>query len=241
MGRKISNNIKWSESLIQDVLSERFLSQSSKKYELFNLFVYSWESDYLCITKTGYIHEIEIKISREDFFNDFKHKDEKHKLLKENNKDNNLPNYFYYCVPKDLISIDEIPEYAGLIYVINEHFINIVKPAPKISQNKPILESFNLVDKFYYNMSSWRQKALKIQKEEIISLKEEINKCKLGIDGKKYKYSIEEAHKKIEELSQIITDKDKQINKDNNDLLENKQYIRQLQRILKENNIEYPL
>lgn len=48
---------------------------------MFNLFVYHWESDYIAITKNGYVYEVEIKISRADFLNDFKHKEEKHLLL----------------------------------------------------------------------------------------------------------------------------------------------------------------
>ena len=43
------------------------------------------ESDYLCITKSGYIHEIEIKISRSDFANDFKHKKEKASIVGDEN------------------------------------------------------------------------------------------------------------------------------------------------------------
>ena len=55
---------------------------SSWKYNVDGLFVFEWESDKLIWTKTGYIYEFEIKISRADFKNDFKNKKEKHIILK---------------------------------------------------------------------------------------------------------------------------------------------------------------
>ena len=238
MGRKFKNKIKWTEESIQDVLEKKYLSKSSKKYELFNLFVFDWESDYLCITKTGYIHEVEIKISREDFFNDFKNKTDKHNLLVEG-KENASPNYFYYCVPENLISANEIPEYAGLIYVINEEQIKIVKNAPKINKNKPILETFNLTDKFYYNLSSWRRKALKTYKNELNLMKEEVQKCKTGIDNKKYKYTIEEAHKRIKFLENELKMKDKYIEHYYKETEEYRKDLRKATKLLKENNINF--
>lgn len=47
------------------------------KYKLNNSFIYDWESDFFGISKTGYAYEVEVKISRGDFFADFKK--EKHK------------------------------------------------------------------------------------------------------------------------------------------------------------------
>ena len=62
---------------IQNILSIHFLTPNAKKYEMENLFVFGWESDYLCITKSDLIYECEIKIFRSDFQNDFKHKKKK--------------------------------------------------------------------------------------------------------------------------------------------------------------------
>ena len=45
------------------------------------------------------IYEVECKISKSDFLNEWKHKDNKHKLLE---KGNVQIDYFYFCVPKDL-------------------------------------------------------------------------------------------------------------------------------------------
>lgn len=69
------------ESKIQKVVSEQFFSPNSVKYMAENLFLYDWESDFWIMMKSGLCYEFEIKISRSDFFNDFKHKQKKHLAL----------------------------------------------------------------------------------------------------------------------------------------------------------------
>lgn len=66
------------EQKIQRILN-KFMA--SPKYKVDGLFVFPWESDKLLWTKAGYIYEFEIKISRSDYQNDFKHKADKHLLL----------------------------------------------------------------------------------------------------------------------------------------------------------------
>ena len=108
------------------------------------------ECDVISVSKSNYIYEYEVKISRSDFKADFKK--EKHKLMTEGKsvterliKENNemikdvwylTPNYFYFVVPKDLISIQEVPEYAGLIYVSEDLVFEIIKKAPLIHKEK---------------------------------------------------------------------------------------------------------
>lgn len=108
------------------------------------------ECDVISISKSNYIYEHEVKISRSDFKADFKK--EKHKLMTERKsikerliKENNqmvrdiwylTSNYFYFVVPDGLISIEEIPEYAGLIYVSENLEFNIIKKAPLIHKEK---------------------------------------------------------------------------------------------------------
>ena len=89
------------------------------------------EADFVSVNKNNFVTEFEIKTSRSDYKADFK-KTGKHDLMKGVGRRSdyfdrdlrktvwsNKPfvNYFYYVVPKDLINIDEVPEYAGLIYV----------------------------------------------------------------------------------------------------------------------------
>lgn len=194
--------IEYSEQSIQQALRHNFLSPSSIKYYTENLNVYSWESDVLKFTNSGYAYEFEIKISRADFKNDFKNKKKKHALL-ENKEDVNKPNYFYYVVPNDLISLDEVPEYAGLIYVhgvaigsgkIHYQFEEI-KKAPKLHNEKIDVEKLNLVDKFYYNYIHWKHK----HEKDIIEYKEYLDKMKL-FEGKTYKYTLPDAMSMIEQL-----------------------------------------
>ena len=82
IGRK--NKTVWTEELIVDKLRWNFLSPSTVRYHLNGLytFSYTWESDFLALTKSGYLYEGEVKISKSDFKADFKKK-EKHNILQE--------------------------------------------------------------------------------------------------------------------------------------------------------------
>ena len=180
------------ELSIQQRLNHFF---ASYKYKADGLYVFSWESDKLIWTKSGYIYEFEIKISRSDFKNDFKHKKEKHIVLastidrdkakeiqmslfeqkeQENRhwsremlerrygdidamaKGKRMPNYFYYAVPTGMLEPNEVPPYAGLIYIDSEYryvkqSYRIVKEAPQLHKTKYTDAELNLGEKFYYN------------------------------------------------------------------------------------------
>ena len=71
------------------------------------------------------------------------------------------PNYFYYAVPTDLITTDEVPEYAGLVYVDEKMNLSIIKKAPQLHKDKYNDSQLNLGEKFYYNMESWKDKCKK--------------------------------------------------------------------------------
>jgi hypothetical protein len=219
-------------SEIQSELHSYFLSH---KYQLCNSYVFNWECDFFSISNSGYAYEIEIKVSRSDFFADFKK--EKHVLFQKQlqgvagywsnegkswqgsnigivrykkleggyrygkKKDDipgvvydhnkqlyitnqwqhydlhehimhlqaqatsiryidltkiNFPNRFYYCCPKDLIKVSEIPKYAGL-YHVNNSGIEIIKHAPLLTKRIMDLKSV-LLDKFYYECLKLRTK-----------------------------------------------------------------------------------
>ena len=196
---------KFTEEYIQRKLSN-FLSQSTQKYVLENLYVFSWESDKFIKTRSNLVYEFEIKISKSDYKADFK-KEDKHVILEgkkefvpsydkilnvwkplhaEHYKTSNYkkPNYFYYAVPEGMIDVSEVPEYAGLIYVLPEpkdgHWVDkdghwcwggyyIVKKAPKLHDTKYTDEELNLTDKFYYNMLSWKQKCQEEKERRLIT------------------------------------------------------------------------
>lgn len=185
------------EQSIQKCLNGFF---ASCKYNVDNLYVFHWESDKLLWTKSGYIYEFEIKISRADYKNDFKHKIDKHIILGspftkekylpeiyewyEKNKhiyasvddyaktnsryridSYKLPNYFYYAVPKGMIDIDEVPEYAGLIWIEGEHLFCIKKKAPCLHKEKYTDAQLDLGEKFYYNWQTTKQRLRQAEKD----------------------------------------------------------------------------
>ncbi|HEY0108031.1 MAG TPA: hypothetical protein VGB67_00300 [Fibrella sp.] len=50
---------------------------------LSNVYVFNWESDFLCWVDKQYWCEVEVKVSRPDFFRDFTHKPKKHLMLQQ--------------------------------------------------------------------------------------------------------------------------------------------------------------
>lgn len=227
---------KLTEQTIQKSLNG-FFAIGSIKYNVDNLYVFSWESDKLLWTKSGYIYEFEIKISRADYKNDFKHKIEKHVLFasvmpKEQPQmadlfDNyqkkrkkkygrcitdedikrefdhlgdisrrKMPNYFYYAVPKGLIEVDEVPEYAGLIW-IDEGILCIKKKAPCLHKEKYTDSQLNLGEKFYYNMKTW-QRNYREQVGYSLMYRQRLQD-ELKRKGQKQAYlELEESHKEAE-------------------------------------------
>lgn len=135
------------EYSIQRAINKNLIT--NPKYTIDNLYVYKWESDCLIITKSYYAYEVEIKISKSDYFKDFEKK-EKHQFLSLSNF-TNKPNYFYYACPSGMIDKSDIPSYAGLIYV-NGWNMTIVKRAPLLHKEKFDIDKYHLTDKFYYNM-----------------------------------------------------------------------------------------
>lgn len=204
IGVKNKENIKYSEETIQRSLRYNFLSPSSVKYFTENLNIFNWESDVVKFTKSGYVYEFEIKISKADFKNDFKNKKNKHAILENSETGNEKkPNYFYYVVPKDMITVEDVPEYAGLIYVIpysEKRFGFLeVKKAPILHKTKFDFENSNLMDKFYYNYIHWKQKH-ETDMENYKSLLEEVRTC----EGKTYNYTLPQAVERIKELEKNI-------------------------------------
>jgi hypothetical protein len=116
---------QWTERGLQDAV---YIHCSIKGHEVVvpNSCVFAWESDVISITRTDFVHEFEIKISRADFKADAK-KDRARWLVDPvirrdwldgvHERPVKRPNYFHYVVPKGLIEPGEVPEYAGLIYV----------------------------------------------------------------------------------------------------------------------------
>lgn len=253
MGKKGNKILKedkeqpqWSEKVIQKAIKWQILSPSTIKYEIENLNVFDWESDSLFITRSGYIYECEIKISRNDFKHDFKKK-KKHLILEGKDNFEQSPNYFYYVVPKDLITVDEIPEYAGLIYVdvfydfngkISGYPIKFVKTAPIIHKDKIDLNTLNLTDKFYFNYINWKEVA-KNKDKQIENLEKEIKNILTSESDVAYNYNLKESKKIIDEQNQRIDVLKKQINDEEYNSKYYFERSRIFQRLLIRNYIDY--
>lgn len=50
------------------------------KYQISNSYIFRWECDFFAVARSGYSYEVEIKVSRSDYFADF-NKEEKHRAL----------------------------------------------------------------------------------------------------------------------------------------------------------------
>lgn len=228
MGRRVNIPQIKSEPLTEQTIQQRLnYLFASWKYNVNGLYVFEWESDKLIWMKSGYIYEFEIKVSRADYKNDFKHKKDKHIILQgptdqekympscyqhyEWNKKNyasledylsgitpdstslivnhKKPNYFYYAVPEGLIQLEEVPDYAGLIWIEKEYryirqSLVIKKQAPRLHKTKYKDAELNLGEKFYYNWQSDRKLRIEAQKEaENIRklLREELDRCHQGM------------------------------------------------------------
>lgn len=187
-GRRTTEAVIHTEESIQKNLFYRSPFITKPKFVVLGLFVYMWESDYLAVTASGYTYEAEIKISHSDFLNDAKHKAEKMSVLK-GDMDGSRPNYFYYVCPRGVIGVEEVPEFAGLLYIDDNGYFSRIKEAPKLHNAKHSLSEEYLAGKFYYGMWNYIRRHWERKKEDL-SNRERIA----------YEKSLDTAHLKISEL-----------------------------------------
>lgn len=64
---------------VSDIQEALYKLYHNHMYHLYNSYLYNWECDYYSRSKSGKDYEVEIKLSRSDFFADFKK--EKHRLF----------------------------------------------------------------------------------------------------------------------------------------------------------------
>lgn len=125
---------------------------------------YAWENDLISVTKTGMVHEYEIKISQSDYRKEFKKKAKKHaqysraldrikperlKSGKERQPPRRYgyePNYFW-IVSHNFECDPEPPPHCGLIGIIGGEVV-VVRKAPRLHNRK-------LHDDYYKKISRW--------------------------------------------------------------------------------------
>ena len=145
MGKLSIYNTIGDYSNADDIINE--FMRRSNHYVFPNTYIGHYECDILEITKAGYAYEYEVKTSRSDFKSDANKiwKSRYHNTIisikSDLIKQGKRVNHFYYVCPANLIRVNEIPEYAGLIYVKTyEHSAcvdyRIIKNAPKLSKEK---------------------------------------------------------------------------------------------------------
>jgi hypothetical protein len=109
-----------------------------------NIFFYQRESDLILIGRDDFTTEMEVKIGKQDFRRDFK-KGEKHGNLNHAYDQTDAPNYFYFVAPLGMVSLDDIPNYAGLIEIKQ----NGLQKQPKITKKAPLLHNRKLSGEDY--------------------------------------------------------------------------------------------
>lgn len=128
------------ERKIQDALFPWLAFERGYKLCIPNYTPHRWhECDVFAVTKADMGVEFEIKISRSDFKADAS-KVEKHRKLFTG--DEHGPSRFFYVVPEGLITVEEVPEWAGLLYIVESKrvhttvtprlYVREVKKAPKL-------------------------------------------------------------------------------------------------------------
>lgn len=96
-----------------------------------------FETDVLSVSKSLVTTEYEIKVSRNDFLKEADKEGKYAFLSGQRPPRKGIPQRFYYAVPEGLITLDEIPDYAGLIYVSKTGKLTTIRKAPWIHRQKP--------------------------------------------------------------------------------------------------------
>lgn len=153
-----------------DLISYKLMDWLGFKYksDLFitNTYLDHYEMDVMRLNKTGMVTEYEIKISKADFKNDAK-KSKKYfgrETTKYGNYENGKSkcNRFYYVVPEGLITIEDLPKFAGLIYYYEAtNKFEIIKNAPLMHKKKFFkteLDYLKLAIKCNHREMGWKLK-----------------------------------------------------------------------------------
>ena len=142
--------------MIKEMQKKFYLNYTrySPRYEMLapNVYIKTNEMDLFGLRKSGFVDEIEIKLSRSDFLADFKKtthaKDPngkyswsfierfKHECLAEGLSP---CNYFSFFMPEEISEKCDIPEYAGL-YTFDGTWLKEVKKAPRLHSRKISLD-----------------------------------------------------------------------------------------------------
>ena len=98
-----------------------------------NVYIHkSYEIDVFS-AKRNDLFDDEVKISRPDYFKDLKKG--KHKLIERGSYP---ANFFSYVCPEGLISVKEVPKYAGLYWVMGNGSVRVKKLPRRINRKSQL-------------------------------------------------------------------------------------------------------
>jgi hypothetical protein len=116
-----------------------------------------FECDIFSLTTAGYFYEHEIKLTKSDFKADASKKRKiykqpertKYELLQEGVKE--APVCFYYVCPNDLLTPEDIPDFAGLKYISEDCWhVREIKKAPRLHDHKYEIDINSFYKTFYW-------------------------------------------------------------------------------------------
>lgn len=172
--------MKPSDRITQDLI--RWCRSHPSDIILPNYYLGRYEMDVMRITRTGYLYEYEVKVSRSDFFADFRKEHQvyekwapKGKQYREfRQKMGILPigldskhqqtqygqraNRFFFVVPDSLIRPEECPTYAGLIYHQPNGRLLLIRNAPLLHKQKEVITLPDLIHKMAYRELNLKEK-----------------------------------------------------------------------------------
>lgn len=158
----------WSEIEIQLALFQ-WLELRGRTLILPNFTPYRWhECDLFSLTHALYFHEIEVKISKSDFYAD-RNKRIKHDALNGGKRygeyyQKGMPRTFCYACPAEMLKISVIPEYAGLLWISRnkQHYdISVIRKPPMLLGQKMTTEQvFKITNTLWWKFArTWKQMA----------------------------------------------------------------------------------
>ena len=136
MNKKLKSNNKLKRQFAK--LTTRQLEKAMIQYQFHQKIIslrtsqIEHEIDFLVVTKQNKLIEYELKVSRADFFQD--RKKLKHNRMLTGAKGKIYK--FYYVVPEGMVDKDEVPDYAGLVYVRENLTCRTIKRAKKLTDHE---------------------------------------------------------------------------------------------------------
>ena len=154
------------EDLIQRALYWKHLSGARLMLPNYRPPGWGEECDLFVVTRAMFSIEYEIKLTRSDFKADSR-KVRKHERLAAHDPDDRwMPTRFFYVMPDEMIPGDQVPDYAGLIYVrevVDRYGSRVklvqVRPAPRLSRHKRTEKTLHAMgETAYYRFWSERRR-----------------------------------------------------------------------------------